>query len=161
MPVKSNNACTLHDRFSLKEKILMRTGWYGFTVVGTYAIYKQSPLWALAYIFYVIIGFALVVIPYLCAYCPYPYKLSTCLFMPSGLLRKFYAYRGPQPIMSGKIAACVIMAGTAIIPNFWLLNDIPLLIIFWLFGLPTLVAFPLHYCKHCRHVGCPLNRAEP
>lgn len=161
MPVKSDNGCTLHDHFSLKEKVLMRAGWYGFTVVGAYAIYKQSPLWALAYIFYVAIGFALVVIPCLCAYCPYPYKFSTCLFMPSGLIRKFYAYRGPQPILAGKIAACVIMAGATIIPNFWLFKDIPLLIIFWLFGLPTLVAFPFHYCRHCRHVGCPLNRAAP
>ncbi len=160
MTGKNINICTLHDSFSLKDKIFMRIGWYGFMAVGTYAIYKQNPLWAWAYIAYVIIGFALVVIPWLCAHCPYPYQFSTCLFMPAGFLRKFYAYRGPKPSLAGKTAACVIMVGTVVIPNFWLINDMPLITIFWLFGLPTLLAFPLHYCKHCRNSGCPANRAE-
>lgn len=160
MPVKNNNGCTLHDCFSFKDKLLMRTGWYGFTIVGIYGIYKQTPLWALAYILYVIIGYSTVVIPWLCAHCPYPYKMSACLFMPAGFLRKFYAYRGPEPVKARKIAANIIMAGTVIIPNFWLVNNVPLLIIFWLFGLPTLIAFPFHYCKHCRHFGCSLNRAQ-
>lgn len=160
MTVKSNNECALHDGFSLKDKILMQTGWNGFMIVGTYGIYKQAPLWAWAYIAYVIIGYSLIVIPYLCAHCPYPYKMMDCLFMPSGFLRKFYTYRGPQPPMIGKIAACAVMVGTALIPNFWIYSDIPLLIVFWIFGLPTLLAFPLHYCKHCRHSGCPANRVK-
>ena len=154
--MESSKGCTLHDSFSLKDKILMQIGWNGFMLVGIYAIYKRSPLWALAYVAYMIF----IVMPMLCAYCPYPYQYSTCLFMPSGILRKFYPYRGPQPSVAGKTAASIIMVGAVILPNFWLFRDIPLLIVFWLFALPTVLAFPLHYCKHCRHAGCPANRAE-
>ncbi len=161
MSMENNDACGLHDRFSFKDKIIMQTGWNGFMIIGTYGIYKQNPLWALAYVAYIIIGYALIVMPWVCAHCPYPYKLSSCLFMPPGFLRKIYNYRESQPSAAGKLAAGAIMIGTVIIPNFWLFKDTSLLIVFWLFGLPTLLAFPLHYCKKCRHLECPANRVKP
>jgi|GEM_PF-1529197 len=153
--------CLLIDRFSLKERLLMRIGWLGFMAIGTFGIYKQDPLWAWLYVAYGFLGFALVVLPNLCAHCPYPSKFSTCLFLPPGLVTKFYPYRGPEMTLGGKLAAFSAMAGMVIIPHFWLVKDGPLLSLFWLIGLPTVAAFPVHYCKKCRHFGCPMNKANP
>lgn len=160
MSKQGNEECSLHKGFSLKERIIMQIGWNGFMLIGIYAIYKQSPLWALAYVAYIIIGFAFIVMPMLCAYCPYPYQYSTCLFMPAGILRKFYPYRGAQTSLAGRTASGIIMVGAVLIPNYWLFRDIPLFFLFWLFALPTLLALPLHYCKQCRHSGCPANRVK-
>ncbi len=159
MTSENNHHCNLIDRFSLIERVLMRTGWFGFMAVGTYGIYRQDPLWAWLYITYGILGFALVVLPGLCAHCPYPSKHSTCLFLPPQLLNRFYPYRGPQMSLGGKAATIATMAGMVIMPHFWLVNDVPLLVLFWLLGLPTVAAFPTHYCKQCRHFGCPMNKA--
>jgi hypothetical protein len=160
MPAKSNNGCMLIDRFSLKEKLFLRTTWFGFLAVGTHAIYKQDPLWAWIYVVYTILGFALLVLPGMCAHCPYPYQFSTCLFIPPSLLRKFYTYRGPRMSPTDKAVALSAMAGMVLLPNFWLIHDIRLAVLFWLLALPSLVIFPMHYCPRCRHFGCPLNKAK-
>ncbi len=160
MKTTQHSKCVPIDRFSLKERLLMRTGWFGFMAVGAYGIYQQNPLWAWFYVAYGFFGFALAVLPSLCAHCPYPYKRSTCLFMPPGLLKKFYPYRGPKLSTGDKWAAFSAMAGMVIIPHFWLVNNRPLLLLFWLIGLPVVAAFPMHYCARCRHFGCPMNRAK-
>jgi hypothetical protein len=159
MTADGHTGCGLLDRFSLKDKFFMRIGWLGFMAVGAYGIYRQDPIGAFLYIAWGVLGFALVVLPFLCAYCPYPYQLSSCLFMPPQLVTRFYAPRG-LPIPAGKkIAAGAALASMALIPQFWLFRDIPLLLLFWLIAAPVIAAFPLHYCSRCRHSGCPMNRA--
>lgn len=152
--------CNLIDTFSLKERLIMRTAWFGFTAVGLWGIHRQDPLWALLYLVYVLAGFALVVLPALCAHCPYPSQYSTCLFLPPGLVQRFYPYGGPRMSLLGKVAVFIVMAGMLAFPQFWLVHDRGLLTLFWLLALPTVVAFPLHYCRHCRHKGCPMNRVS-
>jgi hypothetical protein len=156
---KNNSFCTLIDRFTLMERIVMRVGWYGFMAVGTYGIYKQAPAWAAVYVVFALLGFALVVLPGLCVHCPYPSKYNTCLFLPSGLVNRFYPYKGPEMSWIAKFSVFSVMAGMVIMPNFWLVSDLPILVFFWLLGLPTVAVFPLHYCKRCRHTDCPMNRA--
>ena len=161
MPDKGDaGGSILINRFSLKEKLLMRSGWLGFMTVGAYAIYRQDPLWAYMYVIGEFLVFALVILPFLCAHCPYPYKFSTCLYMPHGLVQKFYAYRGPEMGASEKIAAGAALASMVIIPQFWLIHEIKLLVIFWLAAVPSMAVFPLHYCSRCRHHGCPMNKAK-
>lgn len=137
----------------------MRTGWFGFMAVGFLGIYRQAPLWAFFYAVFGVLGFALVVLPSLCAHCPYPAKYDTCLFLPPGLVRKLYRYRGPHMSLTGKTATLAALAGMVIIPLFWLANDVFLLSVFFLIGLPVIAAFPFFYCRRCRHAGCPMNRA--
>lgn len=60
---------------------------------------------------------------------------------------------------AAKLAVPLAMAGIVFMPQVWLVRDLPLLALFWLLALPTLVVFPLHYCCRCRHVDCPLNSA--
>lgn len=156
-PTKSN-ACTLIERFSVTERITMRACYYGFIAVGTWAIFKQDPAWAAIYVLFSLAAFALVVLPGLCAHCPYPSKYSTCLFLPPGLVARLYPYKGPHMHPAAKIAVFAAMAAMVIMPQFWLLADLPMLVLFWLLAAPLLVRFPSHYCRRCRHFGCPMNR---
>jgi hypothetical protein len=159
MASNRNNTCTLIDRFSLPERVVMRLGWYGFMAVATYGIFKQSPGWAVIYVAYSVLSFALVVLPGLCSHCPFPSKHGTCLFLPPGLISRFYPYKGPRMHPLSKIAVPIVLVGMALVPHIWLVSDPPLLILFWLLGLPTIAAIPLHYCRRCRHFDCPLNKA--
>jgi hypothetical protein len=159
MASTKNNACTLIDRFSMSERIVMRLGWYGFMAVGTCGVFKQSPGWAAVYLLYSVLSFALVVLPGLCAHCPYPSRYGTCLFLPPKLVNRFYPYKGPHMNPLSKIAVPIAMAGIVLLPNLWLVSDPLLLMLFWLLALPTLMVFPIYYCRRCRHVECPLNKA--
>lgn len=154
----SPHTCSMIDRFSLQERVLMRTAWAVFTALGAWGIYRHAPLWSLLYLIYVLAGFALVVLPGLCAHCPYPSKFSTCLFLPPGLVQRFYPYRGPTMSPFEKIAVSVTMAGMVLIPQIWLVREPVILVIFWLSAIPVIAAFPLYYCRRCRHQGCPMNR---
>jgi hypothetical protein len=152
--------CSLNDRFSLKEKFVMRIGWLGFTAVGAYGIYRIDPPWAILYAIWGLMAFALVVLPFLCAHCPYPYQLSTCLLLPPEWVRRAYTYRGPQIGTAEKIAAGAALGSMVVIPQFWLVRDIPLLLLFWVVAAPAIAVFPLHYCSRCRHHGCPMNKVK-
>ena len=79
--------CTLIDRFSLKERIVMRSLWTAFTAVGVYGIWIRSPLWAVLYLVLTVLGFALVVLPALCA------PLQRSLDLRDGPLLRFALYR--------------------------------------------------------------------
>jgi hypothetical protein len=150
----------LIDRFSLKERLLSRGAWYGFMAVGTWGIFIQAPLWAVIYLLYSLAAFTLVILPGLCAHCPYPSEYSTCLFLPPAVVNRFFPYKGPQMHPVNKVLAFVAMAGIVMMPQFWLITDLPRLLLFWLLALPILVAFPRHFCRHCRHLDCPMNRAS-
>ncbi len=156
----NRRTCTLIDRFSLTERIVMRSGWLGFMAVAIFGIAKQDPLWAWAYGAWGLLGFALAVLPGICAHCPYPTEHATCLFMPPGLVKKFYPYQGPEITATGKIAAFIALSGMVVPPLFWLIDDPVLLIAFLVLCLPVLAAFPLYYCRRCRNSGCPMNKAR-
>jgi hypothetical protein len=160
MTSQKSAACTLIDRFSLKERIVMRSLWTAFTAVGAYGIWIRSPLWAVLYLVFTALGFALVVLPSLCAHCPYPARHDTCLFAPPGVIRRYFPYKGADMSAAEKVGPFAAMAGMVIMPNFWLASSPLLLLLFWIFALPTLAAFPRHFCKRCRHLSCPMNRAS-
>lgn len=150
----------LIECFTLKERILSRLGFNGFIAVGAYGIYKQSTLWAAIYVVVSILIFAAVIMPSICARCPYPSKYNTCLFLPPAFMNRFYPYKEKPMSRFQKIAALISFAILAIMPQPWLLNDLVMLALFWLICLPTLAVFPLYYCKHCRNFLCPLNKYQ-
>lgn len=150
----------LIGHFSLKERIICRIGFYGFMAIGTYGMYKQSPLWAMIYVLVALLGFTAVILPSLCVHCPYPSKHNTCLFLPPALLNRFYPYKKPPMSLFKKIATFTVFAIFLIMPQPWLFNDLPMLGLFWLLCLPLLAVFPAYYCKRCRHIECPLNKVS-
>ncbi|MBN2030509.1 hypothetical protein JW824_09715 [bacterium] len=152
------NDTHLVDGFSLIEKILMRMGFYGFIFIGAYGIYSATLLWGLLYTGFVLFGLGFVFLYCLCAHCPYPYEYSDCLFLPAGLIKKLYKSRSEQMHILDKVGFLMVMGGLVIIPQYWLLKRDMLLILFWIFCLPTLARLLFYLCKRCRHFNCPLNR---
>lgn len=154
------STCRFIDTFPLSHRLIMRTGWYGFIAIGLVGISLHNLAWAGIYFAVVCAGFALAVSRAICSHCPYPSQYDSCLFLPPTLVKKLYPYRGPEVSLSGKI--CTVLALVAIIafPQYWLKENTFLLFLFWTFCLPSIAAFPLFYCKRCRHTGCPLNTTE-
>ena len=153
----SNEHVNLIERFTLLQKILMRLGFYGFMIVGAYGVYLESILWGLIYSGFVIFGLELGFLYFLCCHCPYPYNYSDCLFVPFWLVKKQYKFRSAPLSILDKIGFIAIMAGFVVIPQYWLLKNYTILILFWIFCLPTLASFPFYLCRRCQHFQCPGN----
>lgn len=153
-----NSKCELIDRFTMKTRWGMQTAWFGFMAVGALAIFRQNTVWALLYISGCLLALALIVLPSVCAHCPYPSEFYTCLFLPPKFVNRFYPYKGPDISTAGKWTSAVAIAAIVIMPHFWLVQTPLLLLLYWGFCLPAMAAFPIHFCKHCRHFKCPMNR---
>ena len=160
MHSKNNEDCTLINRFSLPEKILMRLAFYGFIIIGAYAIFSASILWGAIYTAFVIFGAMLVAWHLFCPHCPYPFKYETCLFFPAGKIKLFGSFRSEPMNMMEKVGAFAWFAGLIVIPQYLLFQNYILLIIFWVLALPLLARFRIYICKRCRHFFCPLNAVD-
>ncbi|MDY6972202.1 MAG: hypothetical protein SV775_07715 [Thermodesulfobacteriota bacterium] len=151
----------LTNKFSFFDKLFMGIGFYAVTAIGVYGIYRESVIYGLLYVGFLVFGF-LVLFGYgLCAHCPHPYKHSDCLFPPFGqLFTKMYKFRPEPATIIDKTAFFVIMGGIVVIPQYWLFKDYTLLAIFWIFCILTCAGFLLFECRRCRNVNCPFNMAK-
>ncbi len=147
-------------KFSLLDKLVMSIGFHGVVLIGLYAVYRESAVWGLIYLGFLIFGFLILFGYCLCAHCPHPYHHSDCLFPPFGkLYTKIFRFR-PEPLsFSDKIGFYIIMIGLVIIPQYWLCKNYLLLALFWIFCLPTFLGLLLHQCKKCMNTACPFNSA--
>jgi len=157
----SKQSCNKHgdliETFNPLEKILLRVGFYGFMIIGAYGIYSNSIVWGLIYTGFVIFGSKFGLLYFLCSHCPYPYKHSDCLFVPSSLIKKQYEFRSDKMSVLDNIGFVAIMAGFIVIPQYWLFKNYTILILFWILCLPTLASFPFYLCRRCQHFDCPFN----
>lgn len=156
----SRNDPKLIERFSLLEKTLMRLGFYGLMVIGAYGIFIESTLWGFIYVAFVMIGLNLGLLYFLCRRCPYPYKHSDCLFVPFWVVKKQHTFCSAPMGLGDKIGFLSIMAGFVVIPQYWLFQNVGVLILFWIFCLPTIGRFVFYLCRRCQHIQCPLNRVN-
>jgi hypothetical protein len=148
----------LKDGFTVWEKALWRFCFYGFILVGVVATYSISPVGALVYAVFSIVGLLVFVLPSLCSHCPYPTSYSDCLFLPPKLVKTFFPYRGARMTRREKLLFVGITLAIIALPHLWLLKNPVGLLLFWAFALPVVVMFPIYYCRRCRHFGCPMNR---
>ena len=156
----NNGDAPLINRFTRTEKVLIRGGFYVFMVIGAVGIYVKSLVWGMIYTGFAIFGLLGVVLYSLCSHCPYPYVYSDCLFLPHGWIRKWFKYRPTPMSLSDKTGFILITLGLVVIPQYWLASNVTLLILFWMACLPVLILFPFHYCRRCRHFGCPFNGVD-
>jgi hypothetical protein len=152
------NECKFVDRFPAWQKLVMRLLMIGFPAVALYAMFRHDALWAWIYLAFVVLGQLFLALPALCAHCPYPYKHNDCLLLPADMVRSLLTYRGPRLSKGEKAALTIALAGTVIMPQYWLFREPVLLILFWALLLPFLGFFQFYLCKRCRHTGCPANR---
>jgi len=149
----------LHDSFSRVEKLLLPTPWYIFVFIGFFAIFRESIVWGIVYFLFCNLAYFFGILYTLCAHCPYPYKFSDCLFFPHELIKRLYKHR-PTPLTTlDRIGLSVSLFGMVLFPQYWLLNDYTLLILFWVFCIPAWASLPLYLCRRCRNGACPINLA--
>jgi len=146
----------LIENFSIIEKFIYRAGFCGVLIIALYGIYLESITWGLIYMIYLFLVLV-VMLACFCAYCPYPYIYSDCLLLPYVLIKKLFKPR-PGPIRTfEKSILIVTMLGIIVIPQYWLIKNYTLLIMFWIL-LPLISAFfPFHICKRCQNHNCPQN----
>ena len=149
---------SITDKFSTREKVLWRLLYADMLIAGVFAISLSTLFGALLYIGLAVMGLGMLVIWCLCANCRYPYHFDTCLFFPARWIRGLFKYRGGAMTGLDKLGFSAAFALTVLIPQYWLIRHPWLLGFFWAGGLPLLIAFPLHYCRRCRHGSCPFNR---
>jgi hypothetical protein len=152
-----NQKVELIEKFPLFGKILMRIGFYGYIIIGAYSIFLVNTLWAFIYIGFILLGFTFGLLYCLCSHCPYPFKYSDCLFLPSGVVKKICKFRSEPMNILEKIGFIIVIIGSVAIPQYWLFKNYLILIIFWIFCLPTLAGLMCYLCKRCHHLSCPFN----
>ena len=147
--------------FSMGEKIFMGIGIYCSVLIGAYGISLESVSWSILYLVFVLLGMVVLFGYGLCSHCPYIFEeYSDCLFPPWGrIYRKLYKYRGAKLTATDKGFFFGVMLGIPLIPQYWLVHNLSILILFWLFFLPTAGGFLFYECRKCKHLGCPINRA--
>ncbi len=147
------------DGFGIVEKVLMRTGFYGFILIGAWAIARQSAAWAAVYLAGSVIGLVLVVYVFLCRYCPYPFRYRDCLFFPYQWLTSAVRPSAGRMGRGHQFGFSAVMAMLLLFPHPWLIGDPRVLLAFWMLAGPTVAALPLYYCRRCHHHQCVFNRA--
>lgn len=147
----------LIEKFTLCEKILMRTVFLGNILIGAYSIYLENIFVGLLYSVFIILGLNFIVTYCICSHCPYPYKHSDCLFMPFKRIKKLHKFRGCSMSSIEKFGFIAMFAVIFLFPQYWLLKNYTLLILFWICLFPTIIMFPFYFCKRCKHLSCPFN----
>jgi hypothetical protein len=161
MSIDSRRRCpVLKDRFAWYEKLLVRAALAGFVGVGAVGMYLKSPATAAGYALFAALAGVLVIYDFLCVYCPYPYEYSSCLFFPPQLLTRLAKRRPGRIPLARQRLFLAAAAGLVLIPQYGLWGRWDLTAAFWGFVVPIGIAFPLHYCRRCRHLGCTLNDAS-
>ena len=150
----------LKDGFTRVEKMLLQAGIFVLAATGAAAIFPENPLAGWFYLGFAAAGLFLTAVYFLCARCPYPYDYKDCLFFPYRVVIRFIRRRPGKQTGADRVGTLVVMMGLILIPQYWLFQDLRLLFVFWLIGIPFLAAFPMYYCKRCRHFGCVFNRVE-
>ena len=146
--------CFLQE-FTLGQKVGMRACLYGFFAVGIIGVLLESLLWGLLYLAFIgIMGW--VVLNCFCSHCPYPYQSKTCLGMPYRIVTLF-KHKDRKLSLLEKVAFIGVLTGAMLLPQYFLYQRPPLLILYWTFCLPTCILFPAYFCRHCRFVNCPFN----
>ena len=147
-----------HTRHSAGEKLFFRFTILGSYVIAAYAIFQHSLWWALAYAVFLFAALEWVVYRF-CSYCPYPCDHSNCLMMPYQLATKYNKpNRKPQNLLDRFSFPVVMIVLLPLIPQYWLIKDKTLLLLFWIFTILAWAAMLTFKCSHCLYRACPLNR---
>ena len=146
------------DSFSIMERLFMQISFYIFIIFGIIGIAIENWIVGLIYIVFVIFSFQILLLRMFCCYCPYPYQYSTCLFIPLSVFKNIEQKKQDMALIN-RLAPLIAFGGMYIIPQYWIIKSLFFFIGFWIFGLIVGLGLIIHFCRSCRHVQCPLNRA--
>ncbi len=148
------------DGFTLRQKIQMRTSFYGLLVLGAVAIGLHQWWWGAIYLVYALSTAFSGVLWGLCSHCPFAYEYSDCLFYPYTWVTKRFTYRPYAMSLPNKLVSLGFLASYLVIPQYWIYQSLGLAIAFWTAVVSTIGSLRFHYCHHCRNIYCPLNAVE-
>lgn len=148
-----------NKKFTLIEKIFMRIGYYGYQIVGLIGIIKVNFNIGIAYLIFIISG-SFLVFYCLCSHCPHQHYFSQCTFVPFGFQKKLFKFRPTKMNIFEIIGHNIITKGAIIIPQYWLIKDLKLFILFWLLCIPTILRLSFYHCRKCQNYGCPFCKTS-
>jgi len=128
-------------------------------VVASFAIYPHSWIWLLIYLGYMWLIFAPHELGFLCVYCPY-YRQE------KGLTVKCKSLWGPSKVLRPKIGPMtkvdqvffwIASFIATFFPMYWLVQEIDLLVLYWLTWLIMIWTLAKYECNQCLHFHCPGN----
>ncbi len=147
-------------QFERHEKWIARLGFALLVLVGLVALYQKSPNSAFAYAVIVVVCSLLLVYDLLCPYCPYPYKYKTCLLYPHQLLTWVTRHRTRELGPVRRTLIFVAFGLLLLVPQYGLLGNWSLFVVFWLLGVLLGLLFFFSWCPQCYHRRCPFHRVS-
>lgn len=123
-------------------------------LVGTFGIFPSSILAAGAYIVGSIAVFLVFVYAY-CAKCP---ARDNCTHVIQGMLTRCMPGRRPGAYTLGDLLGLVVFFGfIALFPQYWLIKNPTLMLLFWALFLGNLAITYFMCCKGCGNKNCMLR----
>ena len=123
------------------------------TIIGTVAIMRFSLLFA---IFYIIISlFSFMIVLY--SYCSKCVSRNDCGHVIPGLITKILPKRKDGKYTTLDVFGIIFfMLVIIVLPQYWLIKTIPLLITFWALLIICGIEISLFVCKKCNNINCYL-----
>ena len=134
----------------------------GFTMVGLWfasAFYLfLFHSWKLAFIEILLIGFGILVVNVIyCRKCPLHKK--GCMHYCLGNIARMFKDQSHQSYNSKDILSLLIgLLPAVLFPQFWLINHLPLFILYWMISAVTIITITRRVCPDCGNTNCPVKR---
>ncbi len=122
-------------------------------------VYLSNWIAAIAYLIFIYGGFIVMMRYVMCPRCPYLLEGDDCLNAPVGLVKKIISKKRQGRLnVSEKVFTKVMQFSPVIIPLYWLIPQLHLLISFVVFYAFGQLTFIFHFCKNCENRYCVQNR---
>ncbi len=122
------------------------------------AIFRHSIFWMIIYLVVLCADFAIIVYRFFCTHCPHYINnpdTTKCMFIWG--LPKYFKER-PGPLSNFERFMSLLGFAIAIIPPvYWLVGEIPLLIIYIVSWCLIITTIKRCECSRCIHFHCPSN----
>ena len=154
-----NQQCKEKFTFSAIEKIIAAIPFNASILIGAYGLFLTS--WALTvlYLVFSYVGILVMMRYTICPRCPHLLKGNDCLNLPAPFVKKLIAKNRKGPLNNfEKMLHRTVKYGILIIPIYWLLPYLYLLIPFAVFYFIGQVTFIFYFCRQCKNEVCIQNR---
>ncbi len=124
-------------------------------LLGAGVTMRASRAWGIANVAAILVGFVTVVWSY-CAKCP---VRKDCSHVLPGFLTRFFPRRTTGPYSRADVAAmAVAFILMTVFPLYWLVRNLPLLVLYVALLAAAVVELRAKVCGDCRNVFCVLRK---
>jgi len=145
--------------FTRVEKVVAAIPFNASILIGAFGLSLMSWTLTAAYLSFAYIGVLVMMRYVMCPRCPHLLVGNDCLNMPVPLVKLLIdgSRSGPLNIRE-KLLHRAVKYGILVIPLYWLLPHLELLIPFVALYFVGQATFVLHFCKHCENKVCMDHR---